>query len=58
MSLGVKMQELREALNKVEWPTGTEVSGKFVLVMIVIIALIAIIAMSDGLLGYLLGFIY
>lgn len=52
------MQELREALNKVEWPTGTEVSGKFVLVMIVIIALIAIIAMSDGLLGYLLGFIY
>lgn len=52
------MQGLREALTKVEWPTGVEVSGRFALVIVVIIALVAIIATTDGLLGYLLGFIY
>lgn len=52
------MLELRESLKKVEWPTSIEVSGRFALVIIVIIALVAIIATADGLLGYLLGFIY
>lgn len=52
------MQGLREALSKVEWPTSDEVSGRFVLVIIVLIALVAIIASVDGLLGYLLGYIY
>ncbi len=52
------MQGLREALSKVEWPTSDEVSGRFALVIIVLIVLMAIIASVDGLLGYLLGYIY
>lgn len=52
------MDGLREALNKVEWPTSDEVSGRFVLVIVVLIVLVAIIASIDGLLGYLLGYIY
>lgn len=52
------MRELTKALKKVEWPQGDEVSGKFLLVLIVLLALLAIIASIDGLLGYLLGFMY
>lgn len=52
------MQSMMEALRKVEWPTSSEVSSRFVLVIIVIIVLLAVIAACDGLLGYLLGFIY
>lgn len=52
------MQGLKEALSKVEWPTSSEVSERFVLVIIVLIALVIMIAAMDGLLGYLLGYIY
>lgn len=52
------MQGLKEALNKVEWPTNEEVLNRFVLVIIVLLVLLVIIASIDGLLGYLLGFIY
>lgn len=52
------MQGLKEALSKVEWPTSSEVSSRFGLVILVLVCLIFIIAAVDGLLGYLLGFIY
>ncbi|WOO88095.1 preprotein translocase subunit SecE [Mollicutes bacterium LVI A0039] len=52
------MQGLIKALNKVEWPTSSEVSGRFALVLLVLVALVAIIASADGILGYLLGQIY
>ncbi len=52
------MKDLKEALTKVEWPNSTEVSGKFALVIIILISLIIFIAAIDGLLGYLLGYIY
>lgn len=52
------MQGLQEALKKVEWPNTQEVSGRFALVLIVLLVLVLLIASIDGLLGYLLGFIY
>ncbi len=52
------MQGLREALTKVEWPTSNEVSGRFGLVIMVLVILVLLIAGIDGLLGYLLGYIY
>lgn len=52
------MQELKESLRKVEWPTSEEVAGRFGLVLIVLLTLIVIIAAVDGIWGYLLGYIY
>lgn len=52
------MNGFRDALNNVEWPSGDEVMKKFALVIIVLLLFLAFIAAVDGILGYLLGFIY
>ncbi len=54
----LKRSGLTKSLSQVEWPTNGEVAGRFGLVIVVLITLIVVIAVVDGLLGYLLGFIY
>ncbi len=52
------MSQLTKAIRKVEWPTSEEVAGRFGLVLIVLITLLVLISAIDGVLGYLLGYIY
>ncbi len=52
------MQEYKKALQAVHWPTSEEVTKKFGLVLIVLLTLLIIIGAIDGIIGYLLGYIY
>lgn len=49
---------MREALKKIEWPSNEEVMSRFGLVLSVILVLLIIIAVVDGVFGYLIGLIY
>lgn len=49
---------MRDALKKIEWPGNTEVMSRFGLVLSVLLALLVILAVVDGVFGYVLGLIY